>query len=83
MLAAVVFVGLVGMARVVRARYEKDVLRPLERLDLREGEEVRIIILPKDFPELVEEIEVEVREDVDKVLREGRERWVEWYSTQA
>ena len=83
MLAAVVFVGLVGMARVVRARYEKDVLRPLERLDLEEGEEVRIIILPKDFPELVEKIEVEVRGDVDKVLREGRERWVEWYLTQA
>ena len=83
MLATVVFVRLMGMVRVVRARYEKDVLRPLERLDLEEGEEVRIIILPKDFPEPVEKIEVEVRGDVDKVLREGRERWVEWYLTQA
>ncbi len=71
------------MARVVRARYEKGVFRPLEKLDLREGEEVRIVVLPKDFSELVEEVEVEAREDVDKVLREGRERWVEWYSTQA
>jgi len=67
------------MARVVRARYERGVLRPLEKLDLREGEEVRIVVLPKDFSELVEEIEVEAREDIDKVLREGRERWVEWY----
>jgi len=83
MLTAVVFVGLVGMVRVVRARYERGVLRPLEKLDLREGEEVRIIVLPKDFSELVEGIEVEAREDIDKVLREGRERWVEWYSTQA
>jgi len=83
MLATVVFVGLVGMARVVRARHEKGVLRPLEKLDLREGEEVRIIVLPKDFSELIEEVEVEAKEDVDKVLREGRERWVEWYSTQA
>ena len=67
------------MARVVRTRYERGVLRPLEKLDLREGEEVRIVVLPKDFSELVEEIEVEAREDIDKVLREGRERWVEWY----
>uniref|UniRef100_A0A7C2Z1B1 Antitoxin n=1 Tax=Ignisphaera aggregans TaxID=334771 RepID=A0A7C2Z1B1_9CREN len=71
------------MARVVRARHEKGVLRPLEKLDLREGEEVRIIVLPKDFSELIEEVEVEAKEDIDKVLREGRERWVEWYSTQA
>jgi len=56
-------------------------LRPLERLDLEEGEEVRVSILPKEFPELVEEVEVEAREGVDKVIREGRERWVEWYST--
>jgi len=83
MLATVVFVGLVCMARVVRARHEKGVLRPLEKLDLREGEEVRIIVLPKDFSELIEEVEVEAKEDIDKVLREGRERWVEWYSTQA
>jgi len=71
------------VARVVRARYENGVLRPLERLDLEEGEEVRILILPKEFPELVGEVEAEAREDVDKVLREGRERWVEWYSTRA
>jgi len=69
------------MARVVRARYENGVLRPLERLDLVEGEEVRILILPREFPELVEEVEAEARGDVDGVLREGRERWVEWYST--
>jgi len=71
------------MARVVRVRYENGVLRPLERLDLGEGEEVRILILPKEFPELVEEVGAEAREDVDRVLRDGRERWVEWYSTPA
>jgi len=43
---------------------------------------VRILILPKEFPELVDEVEVEAKEDVDKVLRGGRERWVEWYLTQ-
>ena len=71
------------MTRVIRARYENGVLKPLEKLNLREGEEVRIVVLPKEFFELIEEIEVEAKEDVDKVLREGRERWVKWYSTQA
>ncbi len=32
------------MSKVIRVKYEKGVLRPLEPLDLREGEEVRIKI---------------------------------------
>ena len=32
------------MSRVIRVRYEKGVLKPLEPLDLREGEEVRVRI---------------------------------------
>ena len=71
------------MAKVIRARYENGVLKPMEKLDLKEGEEVRIVVLPKEFSELIEEIEIEAKEDVNKVLREGRERWVRWYSTQA
>ncbi|OYT47827.1 MAG: hypothetical protein B6U85_04230 [Desulfurococcales archaeon ex4484_42] len=71
------------MARVIRARYENGVLKPLEKLDLREGEEVRVVVLPKEFSELIEEIEIEAKEDVNKILREGRKRWVRWYSTQA
>jgi len=71
------------MAKIIRARYENGVLRPLESLDLEDGEEVRIAILPKEFSELVEEVEATAREDIDDVLREGRERWVEWYSIQA
>jgi len=71
------------MAKIIRARYENGVLRPLESLDLEDGEEVRIAILPKEFPELVEEVEATAREDIGDVLREGRERWVEWYSIQA
>ena len=35
------------MARVVRVRYEKGVLKPLEKLELREGEEVIIRIIAK------------------------------------
>ncbi len=32
------------MAKVVRVRYEKGVLKPLDRLELREGEEVLVEI---------------------------------------
>ncbi len=32
------------MPKVIRVKYEKGVLRPLEPVDLREGEEVRIRI---------------------------------------
>ena len=32
------------MSKVIRVKYEKGVLRPLEPVDLREGEEVRIKI---------------------------------------
>ena len=32
------------MAKAIRVRYENGVLKPLEKLDLREGEEIEIII---------------------------------------
>ena len=67
------------MSKVIRVRYEKGVLKPLEPLDLREGEEVRIQVLPEEFPELVDKISVEAGRDVDKILREARERWKRWY----
>ena len=67
------------MSRVIRVKYEKGVLKPLDRLDLRDGDELRVLILPKEFPELLREVEVEAREDIDKVLGEARERWRRWY----
>ena len=67
------------MSKVIRVRYEKGVLKPLEPLELREGEEVRIQVLPEEFPELVDKVSVEAREDADKILREARERWKRWY----
>ncbi len=65
--------------RVVRARYEGGVLKPLEPLELRKGEEVTILLLPEEFPKLVDKVSVEARGDVDEVLREARERWKRWY----
>ncbi len=54
-------------------------MKPLEPLELREGEEVRIQLLPEEFPDLVDKVSVEARGDVDKVLRDARERWERWY----
>ena len=69
------------MSKVVRARYEKGMLVPLEPLELREGEEVRLKLLPEEFPKLVEELgeEAEARVSVDEALQEARKRWQRWY----
>ena len=48
-----------GMSKVIRVKYEKGVLKPLEPLVLGEGEEVEIVIKhrmfeEKDYRELVD-----------------------------
>ncbi len=45
------------MARVIRARYEDGVLKPLGRLDLREGEEVIVSIEERAVHGLAELVE--------------------------
>ena len=67
------------MHEIIEAVYEKGVIKPLKKLKLKEGEKIRIIILPKEFPELVSELEIEAKEPVDEVLRRSRQRWKEWY----
>ena len=49
------------MSKVIRVRYEKGVLKPLEPLVLREGEELEIVIKHriferKDYRELVDHL---------------------------
>ncbi|MEB3766093.1 MAG: antitoxin family protein [Desulfurococcales archaeon] len=36
------------MSKVIRAKYERGVLKPLEPLNLEEGEEVQIVIQPSE-----------------------------------
>lgn len=64
------------LARVVRARYEKGVLRPLEALDLREGEEV-VIELREDILEFARRIRKQIRieEEPSETLSKERERF--------
>ena len=62
------------MSKVIRVRYEKGVLKPLEPVDLREGEEVRI------------RIERSVRErlkDLVGILGESSEEELERYLAEA
>jgi len=61
------------MIRVVRARYENGVLKPLEKLDLREGEEVEVVIRRSTirvFGSLLRRRPDLKLEDVDKVIEE-------------
>ena len=62
------------MARVIRVRYENGVLKPLEKLDFKEGEELIVVVKSKSFYELARRIRVEAKEDIDKVLEEVRGR---------
>ena len=62
------------MARVVRVRYENGVLKPLDKLDLKEGEELIVVVKSKSFYELARRFRVEAKEDVDRVLEEVRRR---------
>jgi len=70
-------VGVAEMARVIRARYENGISKPLERLDLREGENVKLMVLrgARGLSEVVKRISREYRgveEDPLKVLLERR-----------
>ena len=63
-----------GLAKVIRVRYEGGVLKPLEELDLNEGEELTIVIKGRSFYEVARELQVEAIDDVDKLVSEVRGR---------
>ncbi len=65
--------------RIIRVRYEKGVLKILDNVEFREGEELRVVILPKEFPEFIKEVDAEALGDVDRALQEARQRWKRWY----
>lgn len=58
----------------IKAIYEKNVLKPLEKLDLKEKTEVRISI-KKSFYKLLDELgEIEANKDIDNVFETLREK---------
>jgi predicted DNA-binding antitoxin AbrB/MazE fold protein len=65
-LVVVVHIEAESVAKIVEAVYENGVLKPLEKLDLRDGQRVKIMIVEKDFIEVAREI----RMHLGKKLRE-------------
>jgi len=63
------------MSRVVRARYENGVLKPLEPLDLREGEVVRVRIDRSLREKLKNIIGVLGKSDDEELERYLEETW--------
>ncbi len=56
----------------IKAIYEKDILKPLKKLHLKEKTEVRITIR-KSFYKLLDELgEIEAKEDINLVLESMR-----------
>ncbi|MEB3845099.1 MAG: antitoxin family protein [Desulfurococcales archaeon] len=66
------------MSRVIRARYEKGVLKPLEKLELEEGEEVEVV-LEEDIIEFARRVRkyVSNREEPSELLSRERDRFVQ------
>ena len=61
------------MPKVIRVRYEKGVLKPLEKLELEEGEEVEVVIRrgpSQVFGVLLRRRPGLMPEEVDKVIEE-------------
>lgn len=63
------------MSRVVRVKYEKGVLRLLDYVELREGEELEVIIIQRSFRRFQEEAgKYKFKVDQDIVGEFGKER---------
>ena len=68
------------MAKIIEAIYKDGVLKPLEKLDLIDGQRVRIAIVEKDFVQVAREIRMRLREklkgkDLMEELIQERERF--------
>ncbi len=62
------------MGRVIEAVYEKGVFKPLQKVDLKEGERVKLVInkSSKDLSKVLEKYIVESDVDLTKILVEER-----------
>ncbi len=67
------------MSKVIRVKYEDGVLKPLEPLDLEEGEELVVVVRGRSFYELALSTSFEAKRSVDEVLEEVRKRGKKLY----
>ena len=68
-----------GARRVIRVKYEGGVLKPLEPVDLREGEELVVVVRDKSFYRLALSSTLESKRCIDEVMEEVRKRDGEVY----
>jgi len=62
------------LSKVIRVKYEKGVLKPLEPLKMRDGEEAIVVIKEKRLSELARSLRREARIDIDSLMKEVRGR---------
>jgi len=62
------------LSKVIRVRYEGGVLKPLEPVELSEGEHVLVIIKRSKLVELARNLRREARVSIDKLIEEVRGR---------
>jgi len=62
------------LSKAIRVKYEKGVLKPLEPVDLKEGEEIVVVIHDKSFYKLALSASFEAKQSIDEVLEEVRKR---------
>jgi predicted DNA-binding antitoxin AbrB/MazE fold protein len=62
------------MPKVVEAIYEDGVLKLTKPINLPKNKKILIYIEEKSFAELIDEIELEAKDDVDKTLEEVRRK---------
>ncbi len=67
------------MSKAIRVKYENGVLKPLEPVDLREGEELVVVVRGKSFYQLALSTSFEAKRSVDEVLEEVRKRGKKLY----
>jgi len=62
------------MSKVIRVKYERGVLKPLEPVELSEGEYALVIIKRSRLVELAKSLRREARVSVDRLIEEVRGR---------
>jgi len=67
------------LSKAIRVKYENGVLKPLEPVDLQEGEELVVVVRGKSFYKLALSTSFEAKRSVDKVLEEVRKRGKKLY----
>ncbi|MCE4605468.1 MAG: antitoxin family protein [Desulfurococcales archaeon] len=67
------------MSKTIRVKYENGVLKPLEPVDLKEGEELVIVVRGKSFYKLALSSSFEAKRNIDEVLEEVRKRGKKLY----